>query len=778
MLKNAHILIVDDEPRMCDSLKALLNGPGSEILTVNSGSEALSYLKRFVFDVVLLDVVLPDINGYEIMNVIKNQCSDTLVIIMTGQASVDSAVKSLKNGAYDYIRKPYEPEEMIVRVENAINQRKLERSRRQTEESLRENEKKYRTLFETMAQGVVYQDSRGKIISANPSAERILGLTRDQMKGRTSMDPRWKAIHEDGSDFLGETHPAMVALKTGEEVKDTIMGIFNAVERDYRWISVNAVPQFENAKEKPKEVYTTFDDVTDAKKAEEELYREKEKFRVLVEESPFGVCVIAEEGQYKYINPKFIEIFGYTPEDIPTWREWFKKVYPDREYRNHIILTWINDLKGLNPGESRPLKFSVVCKDGSQKDVLFKTVTMESGDQLMICEDITETKRLESQLRQAQKMEAIGTLAGGIAHDFNNLLMGIQGHTSLMLMGVDSSHSHYRHLKGIEEYVESATELTKQLLGFARGGKYEIKVCDLNNLVDKCSAMFGRTKKEIAIHHKYQDGLWTVEADPGQIEQVLLNLFVNAWQAMPAGGELYLKTENVILDDHYDKPYQVKYGKYVKISITDTGMGMDEASQQRMFEPFFTTKGVGRGAGLGLASAYGIIKSHDGFIDVYSRKGEGTTFKIYLPASEKDVVKEKESTEEVKKGTETILLADDEDLIIDVGEQILSALGYRVLLARSGQETIEVFKDNKSVIDMVILDMVMPGMSGGDTYNQLKKIAPDIKVLLSSGYSIDGQATEILEQGCNGFIQKPFKVKHLSIKMREILDEYQPNPCV
>ncbi len=388
-----------------------------------------------------------------------------------------------------------------------------------------------------------------------------------------------------------------------------------------------------------------------------------------------------------------------------------------------------------------------------------------------VLRDVTEQERLEQQLQQARKMEAIGSLAGGIAHDFNNLLMGIQGNASLMLLHVNTSHPHYEKLKNIEKYVENGADLTKQLLGFARGGKYEVQPTDPNDLVKKSSDMFGRTKKEISIHPKYQEGIWTVEVDRGQIEQVLLNLYVNAWQAMPGGGELYLQTENVMLDEDDVKLYDVALGKYVKISLADTGVGMDETTQRRIFDPFFTTKEMGRGTGLGLASAYGIIQNHGGFINVYSEKGVGTTFNIYLPASEKEVMEDKIVSEEVLKGTETVLLVDDEEMITEAGGELLAEMGYRVLIARSGKEAIELYKKNREEIDLVILDMIMPVTGGGETYDRLKEANPDTKVLLSSGYSINGEASEILDRGCNGFIQKPFNVKKLSQKIREILDK-------
>ncbi len=508
------ILIVDDEPRMCDSLKALLSGQSYDIHTGNSGREAIEYLAGNNFDLVLLDMVMPDMDGFQVMDYIEHQSPDTLVIVITGHASTESAVKALRSGANDYLTKPFEHEELLKTVKNAIDQKRLKSERK-----------------------------------------------------------------------------------------------------------------------------------------------------------------------------------------------------------------------------------------GAQE----------------------ERKKLETQLRQAHKMEAIGTLAGGIAHDFNNLLMGIQGNISLMLLDIDPTHPHYERLRNIQKQVQSGARLTSHLLGYARKGRYEVKPIDLNQLLEETSETFGRTRKVITIRRELAEDLFSIEADNRQIEQVFLNLFVNAADAMSGGGDLILKTMNVTHKDIKDKPYDPKPGNYVLLTVTDTGKGMDEETMERIFDPFFTTKEMGRGTGLGLASAYGIIKGHRGYIDVQSKQGQGTTFSVYLPASERKAWKAVRTAEQSIEGTRTVLLVDDEDVILGVAQALLEAMGYRVLIARDGKEAIDVYRKNWGDIDIVLLDMVMPNIGGGEAYDRMKGINPNVKVLLSSGYSIDGEATEILNRGCDGFIQKPFSINQLSEKIGEIL---------
>jgi PAS domain S-box-containing protein len=506
------------------------------------------------------------------------------------------------------------------------------------------------------------------------------------------------------------------------------------------------------------------------KQTEEALRESENKYRTVLEANPDSVIVYDMEGRVTYLNPTFTKIFGWTLEECLG-----KKMdeFIPKEHRSETHVMIENVLVAGTPPDSKTYRYT---KSGNIIPVSISGAIYHDRDgqpagSVINLRDISEQKKLEAQIQQAQKMEAIGTLAGGIAHDYNNLLMGILGNASLVAFDVGYDHPHYKKLKNIEKYVQSGADLTKQLLGLAKGGKYEVKPIDVNDVIGKSSEMFGRTKKEIRIYRNYQKDIWAVEADPSQIEQVLFNLYVNASQAMPEGGELYLQTENVELDESYTRYISLKGGNYVKISVTDTGTGMDENIRKRIFDPFFTTKDMGRGTGLGLASAYGIVKNHGGIINVYSMMNKGSTFDIFLPASTKEVEQNKQMHQKALKGTGTILLVDDEDMIIDVGSQILKNLGYRPLVARSGKEAIDMYQSNKDKINLVILDMIMPDMGGGETYDRLRNINPGIKVLLSSGYSIEGQASEIMNRGCDGFIQKPFNVKQLSLKIRDVLNK-------
>lgn len=510
-------------------------------------------------------------------------------------------------------------------------------------------------------------------------------------------------------------------------------------------------------------------DITPRRKFEEALQKSEEKYRQLIEYSNEAIFIITA-GKISYANKRTENMLGYPINDLQLFPFFDLAIEEDRT----MIQEQQEALLGKNSAQAN-ISFRMVSKEGSTIWVAINSVMImweNAPATLNFMRDITLQKKTETQLIQAQKMESIGTLAGGIAHDFNNLLMGIQGHTSLALLTLDKNDSNYEHIKAIESLVQSGAGLTKQLLGFARGGKYEVKRVDLNALIDKTSQTIGRTKKETTIHHYFENKLWPTDLDQVQMEQVLINLFINAAQAMPEGGDLFIETKNIYVDENHFKSYSGKGGRYVKVSVTDTGVGMDEKTRERIFEPFFTTKEMGRGTGLGLASVYGIIKNHSGFINVYSEKGQGSTFNIYLPVStqdKKDKYPAVEPAISISAGKETILLVDDEDMILDVASEMLKALGYRIITAQNGSAAVNLYKQKKEHIDLVIIDMVMPDMNGGEVFDEIKKINPHSKILLSSGYSLNGQAGRIMERGCDGFIQKPFTMSDISRQLRKIL---------
>jgi len=520
--------------------------------------------------------------------------------------------------------------------------------------------------------------------------------------------------------------------------------------------------------------------IAELKQTEEEVKHSEEKYRTILEGIEEGYFEVDLTGTLTFFNDALCTITGYTRDELSGMNN---REYTTQETAKKMYNTFNQVYRTGKP--VRVMDYEIIVKDGRRMIIEMSTSLMRdpSGTPIGfrgIFRDVTsrkkaeeEKKNLEAQLLQAQKMEAIGTLAGGIAHNFNNLLMSIQGNTSLMLLDTNATHPHYERLTTIEKSVQSGSKLTSQLLGYARGGRYEVKPISINHIITDTSATFAMTRKDITLHHDLEHTLAGVKADRGQIEQAILNIYVNAAEAMPHGGKLCITTRNIPHTEITGKSYTIKLGTYILLTIRDTGIGMDKHTQAKVFDPFFTTKGLAKGTGLGLASVYGIMKAHGGYIDVESKKGHGTTFFLYLPASKETIGEEIHPAAPIETGKETILLVDDEEIILDVGEALLTSLGYTVLTAQGGHEAIDTLRSSlsSSPPDLVILDMIMPGMGGGETYDRMKEIHPTIKVLLSSGYSIDGQATEILKRGCNGFIQKPFTLGEISKAIREVVGE-------
>jgi two-component system, cell cycle sensor histidine kinase and response regulator CckA len=668
----------------------------------------------------------------------------------TGSGYSESNVKGITTMP---LKRTYE--ELAQRVKT-LEEEAAKRS--ETEEALRESEKQLRIFIENTPAPVAVCDLQMRYLAYSRRWITDYKLNEDNLIGRSHYDvfetipARWKNEHK--RCFSGEI------IENEEEQFVRANGTLDWVRRKvYPWRKSNGgiggLIMFTEV-------------ITERKLAQNALIESEEKYRKLVDNATDAIFIV-QDGTIKFANPRTLEILGNeTGEFQPLPYKEF--IHPeDRQ------LVFNAHLRRLAGEENLPVSssFRMINRGGREFIVELNAVRItweERPATLNFVRDITDQKNMEASLQQAQKMEAIGTLAGGIAHDFNNLLMGIQGSNSLMMMDTDPFHSYYDQLKNIEECVKRATNLTRQLLGYARGGKYEVRPIDINQIIRAISDLFGRTRKEILINTEYQNDAWTVDADHTQIEQVLLNLLVNSSQAMPQGGSLHLKTENVNLTSSLASHHNVPPGRYVKIAVEDTGCGMEESIRRRVFEPFFSTKQRGQGTGLGLASTYGIIRNHGGFITVDSIKDHGTTFTLFLPASQKKAVENHQAPQQIFSGAGTVLLVDDENMMLTVGRKMLEKLGYGVLTANTGQRAVDLFSLHRGQIKLVILDMIMPGLSGSDTFDRLKEIDASVKVLLSSGYSIDGQARQILYRGCNGFIQKPFDLQAFSEKIRHVLD--------
>jgi two-component system cell cycle sensor histidine kinase/response regulator CckA len=627
---------------------------------------------------------------------------------------------------------------------------------------LRESKELFEKIFRSQMDAIFILDAANppRIIDCNPAAEIVFGYSRDEMMGTTT-----QLLHVDRNgveDFQKQLYPQiqwqgffhlndfMMRRKDGEVFpsEHTVAPLNDEQGVRTGWVSV-------------------IRDITQRKRVERALVESEEKYRLLMENANEAIFIL-QEGRVEFPNRRAREIGRLLGVNL--------QKAPFAEYIHPLDRDWVTDRhRRRMRGHQLPdtYNFRLIGKENREiwVELSAALITWEGKPaSLNFLRDITRQKEIEARLQQVLRMEALGTLAAGIAHDFNNLLMGIQGRLSLMLLNLETSHAHYRDLREMENIVSSGSDLTKQLLGFTRGGRYEVKPANINDLIHETVALFGRARKPIQIHRRLRRDVWALEIDRGQVGQVLLNLLVNAAEAMPDGGHLYLQTRNAVLSNDFVAPHGVPAGRFVKITVRDTGVGMDERTLQRVFEPFFTTKEMGRGTGLGLASAYGVVRNHGGIIVASSKPGAGTIFEIYLPASEKKVLKEATpSLGPIPGGTETILFVDDEPRVLDICERFLKRSGYSVLPARNGSEAIKIFETQKRSIDIVVLDMIMPDMSGKDVLDRLKANDPDVKVLVSTGYAIPDKAPELARGHRVNFIQKPYSFRTLAREIRRIL---------
>ena len=499
------------------------------------------------------------------------------------------------------------------------------------------------------------------------------------------------------------------------------------------------------------------------------------EMKFILDSSPVGIALVRNR-VLGWTNETFYTMLGYEPDDLQGKNT--RILYSDQKEYDRVGADLYSHVEKFG---SSLLETKLLRKNGTTLTCMLRASRLDIKDPskgiIVVITDISELKLLQIQLQQAQKMEAIGVLAGGISHDFNNILMGIQGHLSLMQIDLSAVEKVAAHSRHIQRLVKTAAELTSRLLGFARGGKYRISVLNVNELAAMALNIFKATRKDIALHKDFEEDLHLVDADQSQLEQVFLNLLLNASQAMPCPGDIFVTTQNIFIDEDHPYPFEIQPGRYIKVTVKDTGMGMDMEIQKKIFDPFFSTKDVDdkKGRGLGLSTVFGIVKNHRGFILVESEKGRGASFHVCLPASNnidvKSITEEPRPFDQIQKGSETILLVDDEEDIINVGRNFLDKLGYKPLIARNGLEAVEIFRSYQDQISLVVLDLIMPKMDGKQAFLEIKEIKADAKILISTGYAVDDKIEGFLNQGCHGFIQKPFSLNEFARALRRILDK-------
>ena len=646
------------------------------------------------------------------------------------------------------------------------------RERRRSQNALRRSEEQYRTLFDTMAQGAVLQNWKGEIVSANPAAERILGLSLEEMKGRSSDDRRWRAIREDGTEYPAEEHPSMVALRTGQQAQNGLMGVFNPVDDDYRWLKVSASPQFRLGEDIPFQVFSTFEDVTKLRRLDAQRRAANLFATELLESVRDGFLALDRDLRVTYINGAAEALLGKERQELVGDR------LPEALPRVQGSQLFENFQRSL--ADNSRLEFETFYEPHGR---WYDTQIFPRANGISVFfRDVSARKRaekerqeIESQLLQAQKMEAIGRLAGGLAHDFNNMLSVILGHSELALTSLSVDDPLHGDLTEIIRAGQRSAALTRQLLAFARKQTIAPRVLEVNAAVSNALRMLKRLiGEDVELDWRpSEEALW-VKMDPSQLDQVLANLVVNARDAIEGVGQIAIETGPITLCAEFCEQREgLEAGRYVKLAVRDTGTGIEPAIMSKLCEPFFTTKPEGRGTGLGLSMIHGVVQQNGGTLEITSEIGVGSTFEIYLPAVSIDEGEEELVIAEVGNhpGEETILIVEDEASLLNLAARMLRDLGYKVVKARSPKEALQFCQEHFRTPDLLLTDVVMPEMNGAQLSAQLKAIYPELRCLFMSGYTSEaiGERGGVLDNGVH-FLQKPFTKEELSRKVRDAFD--------
>jgi len=752
MTTDLRVLLVEDSEDDANLLVRELERAGYRVSFSRVDTEAgmRAALGAGAWDIVIADYNMPHFSAPAAIDLIKEANLDLPVLVISGSVGEERGIETMKAGAQDYLVKGSLGRLAPV-IERELEQAAQRRARRAAEGQ-------YRLLFENSPQPMWVVDRETlRFLAVNEAAIDHYGYSRAEFLGMTLAEIR---PPEDVPSLLA----AMPWVAEGLHGKE----LWRHRKKDGTVIEVEVTTHGLTFADRAA-FLAHVSDVTDRLRAEQALRASEERYRVLMEFAQDAIFVVDEAGIVAEANAAAERLLG-SPRLTIEGRPFVESMAP--EHREGVRLHF---QAALRHGSTKGEETRALRSDGTSVPIEVSSSAVEVGGEqlvLAIARDISEQNSMAEQLRLSQKMEAVGQLAGGVAHDFNNLLTAILGYAQLLASELRPNPEQYSAIEEIRKAGERAASLTRQLLAFSRKQILEPRILDLNEIVRHIQGMLSRLiGEDIAITVRLDPALGSVRADAGQVEQVIMNLAVNARDAMPIGGQLTIETTNVELEDNYTYTHvHVPPGPYAMLAVSDTGIGMDEATRQRVFEPFFTTKEKGRGTGLGLSTVYGIVKQSGGFIWVYTEPGKGTTFKIYLPRvlalPEPLVVSEPAAAS--RGGTETILLVEDEDSVRSLALKILEAKGYGVLEARDGDEAIEVA--GRRTVDLLLTDMILPGMGGSAIAARIREIHPGVRVLYCSGYTDDDIVRRGLIDRDAAFLEKPFTPAALARKVREILD--------
>lgn len=759
MNDSINILIVEDYPPDVELAKREINKTlkSCSFRLVETRDEYIAALSEFKPDLIITDYNLPTFDGLTALKLAIELVPLIPVIVLTSAINEDTAVDCMKSGAIDYVIKEH-IKRLGQAVVHALEEKRSRTERHHAEEALRESEERFRSLYENSTIGIYRATPTGHVVMANPAALRMLGYE--------SFDE----LQQNYTEISGnETSEQRKEFRAQLESNGSVSGFESVwLKKDRTPIYVRESARVLHNEEGEIQYYDgTFEDITMQKNAMEALTLLSHTVKSI------GECISITDLNNKilFVNDAFIKTYGYSEQELIG--KTIDTVSTENVVNVNAVLT--ESLKGGWQGELYNKR-----KDGTVFPIHLSTsiVHDESGHPIAlvgVATDLTEQKKLQNQILQAQKIQSIGTLAGGVAHDFNNILGIIFGYASLLEKNNTNPEVLANGIAAINQAAERGSALVQQILTFARKTETSFQPLYIPDLVHELLSMLKQTfPRTITFLESYEKELPEIIADRTQIHQVLLNLCVNARDSMPNGGTIIIRAGLESKRLVHKRFPSADQETYMRLTVSDTGHGMDEATRLRVFDPFFTTKDTGKGTGLGLSVVYGVMQSHHGFIDVESQLGYGTTFFLFLPCmpnlkSEKNQKKIEESEE--LKGTETILVVEDEIYLIDIIQSTLESSGYHLYTAQDGEEALKIYKNHKDEIALVLSDIGLPKISGVDVLKKLKQINPNVKVLLASGFIVPETKIEIQQLGALGFLQKPYLPKELLVKIRKAIDE-------